>query len=393
MRKQTHILLLLLAAAALLSSCTEGLKPPMLSDTASLEVASTTLPAEAGSAFVSVRTDGPWVLEIVDGAGWASVSPATGMGPKNNVVLSFEANTGVVTRKLRLVLDTGLATASVELTQESGAAPVVGGGGQGESTARPHWLELPATSSFDGLDFFSRSCTIDGKALRNYAYYWDYTNRVSHWVAYPLCRVYLGNSGRSEAWGYDPFLPASKQSNVSGGYKEGDNGWCARGHQLPSADRTANESINATTFYGTNITPQNNDFNGGVWATLEGKVRSWANSSDTLYVVTGCVTDGAVHYVYDRSNNKVTVPTAYYKAVLRYRKDATIGHAGYMAAAFWYNHEGYPQTFSKNESLSVAALEEKLGYELFVNLSDAVGNVAATNIKSEKPSTVNWWWQ
>ena len=363
----------------------------MLSDKASLEVASTTLPAEAGNAFVSVRTDGPWVLEIADGAGWASVSPATGMGPKNNVVLSFEANTGVVARKLRLVLDTGLATASVELTQEPGAAPVVVvPGGQ---TDLPHWLELPATSSFDGLDFFSRSCSIGGKALRNYAYYWDYTNRVSHWVAYPLCRVYLGSSGRSEAWGYDPFLPASKQSNVSGGYKEGDNGWYARGHQLPSADRTANESLNATTFYGTNITPQNNDFNAGVWATLEGRVRSWANSSDTLYVVTGCVTDGAVHYVYDRSNNKVTVPTAYYKAVLRYRKDATIGHAGYMAAAFWYNHEGFPKNFSKNESLSVAALEERLGYELFVNLSDAVGEVAATNIKSEKPSTVNWWWQ
>lgn len=105
------------------------------------------------------------------------------------------------------------------------------------------------------------------------------------------------------------------------------------------------------------------------------------------------MTDGAVHYVYDRSNNKVTVPTAYYKAVLRYRKDATIGHAGYMAAAFWYNHDGFPRNFSKNESLSVAALEERLGYKLFVNLSDAVGEVAATNIKSEKPSTVNWWWQ
>ena len=203
----------------------------------------------------------------------------------------------------------------------------------------------------------------------------------------------MGSSGRSEAWGYDPFLPAAKQSNVSGGFKEGDNGWYARGHQLPSADRTVNDVINATTFYGTNITPQDNDFNAGVWATLEGRVRAWANSSDTLYVVTGCVTDWAKHYVYDRSNNKVTVPTAYYKAVLRYRKDATIGHRGYMAAAFWYNHEGYPQTFSKNESLSVAALEERLGYELFVNLSDVVGPDAASSIKSEKPSTVNWWWQ
>lgn len=265
--------------------------------------------------------------------------------------------------------------------------------GPGDAYASVKWLELPETFETDGLDFFSRSCSIDGKALRNYAFYWDYTDHVSHWVAYPLCRAYLGTSGRSEAWGYDPLLPASKQSNVSGGFKEGDNGWYTRGHQLPSGDRTANESLNATVFYGTNIVPMNNDFSSGVWSTLESRVRAWAGSSDTLYVVTGCVTEGATHYVLDRSNNRVTVPVAFFKAVLRYRKDATIGHDGYMAAAFWYNHENFPRTFSKNESLSVAALEEKLGYKLFVNLPAKVGEENAAAIKSEQPSSVNWWWQ
>ena len=266
-------------------------------------------------------------------------------------------------------------------------------GSQGTATASPRWLELPGTSATDGLDFFSRSCSINGKALRNYSFYWDYTNRVSHWVAYPLCRDFLGNSGRSEAWGYDPFLPAAKQSNVSGSFKEGDNGWYARGHQLPSSDRTANDILNATTFYSTNIVPMDNDFSSGVWSTLESRVRAWAGSSDTLYVVSGCVTEGATHYVMDRSNNRVTVPVALYKAVLRYCKDATVGHNGYMAAAFWYNHEGYPQIFSKNESLSVAALEEKLGYRLFVDLDRVVGAESAAAIKSEKPSTISWWWQ
>ena len=279
------------------------------------------------------------------------------------------------------------------LSCRTGLDVLPGGAGSGESTARAHWLELPETSATDGLDFFYRSCSIDGKALRNYSYYWDYTHRVSHWVAYPLCSVYMGNSGRSEAWGYDPFLPAAKQSNVSGGFKEGDNGWYTRGHQIPSADRTANDQLNATTFYSTNITPQDNDFNGGVWATLESRVRAWANSSDTLYVVTGCVTEGATHYVLDRSNNKVTVPAAYFKAVLRYSKNSTQGHNGFMAAAFWYNHDRYPQTFSKNESMSVAALEEKLGYKLFVNLDVKVGATAANAIKSEKPAAVSWWWQ
>lgn len=255
------------------------------------------------------------------------------------------------------------------------------------------WLELPETSATDGLDFYSRKCTLDGKTVRNYSFYWDYTNRVSHWVAYPLYSAFMGNSGRSEAWGYDPLLPAAKQQNVSGGYREGDNGWYSRGHQLPSADRTANGDINATTFYGTNITPQTEDFNSGVWVTLESRVRDWAKSSDTLYVVTGCVTDGAKHYVLDRSDNRITVPTAYFKAVLRYSRNTTLGRSGYMSAAFWYDHENYPQTFSKKESLSVKALEAKLGYSLFVNLAAKLGAETARAIKEEEPTTVNWWWQ
>ena len=385
------LLILMLAAAAVLGSCTKWTQHE---EKVTVTYESRELSADGGSMFLSIVTESAWVIEIEEGAEWASVSLSSGFGTKHNVILSYAANPGTLPRQLRLAVRTSFGSRTpVELTQAGRTQAGVGGAGPGEATARPRWLELPATSATDGLDFFARSCSIGGKALRNYAFYWDYTNRVSHWVAYPLCSVYLGSSGRSEAWGYDPYLPASKQSNVSGGFKEGDNGWYARGHQLPSADRTANEIINATTFYGTNITPQNNDFNGGVWATLESRVRAWANSSDTLYVVTGCVTDGATHYVYDRSNNKVTVPTAYYKAVLRYRKDATIGRKGYMAAAFWYDHEGFPQVFSKNESLSVAALEEKLGYELFVNLSNVVGTADASTIKSEKPSTVNWWWQ
>ena len=130
-----------------------------------------------------------------------------------------------------------------------------------------------------------------------------------------------------------------------------------------------------------------------MWATLEGKVRGWARSSDTLYVVTGCVLDGATHYVYDRSDAKIMAPTAYFKAVLRYSKNTTLGRGGYMAAAFWYDHASYPSAFSSKESLSVKELEDRLGYKLFVNLSDAVGPNAAEAIKSDNPAAVNWWWQ
>ena len=385
--------LLLLPVAALLFSCSGGLDIPGTPATASLEAAGNSLATDGGSMFLSVKAEGPWTLSFEEGADWASVSPATGEGNLNSIVLTYAANTGLTGRTLRLLLDTGKATDRLTLTQ---AAKSISGGqvpGGQVSVAVPHWLELPETSDSDGLDFFAHDCTLGTQKVRNYAFYWNYTARVAHWVAYPLTNAYMGSSGRSEEWGYDPLLPASKQQNVSGGYQDGNHGWYARGHQLPSADRTANKTLNASTFYGTNMTPQDNTFNSGVWAALEGKVRSWAGSSDTLYVVTGCVTEGAKYYVLDRSGNKITVPTAYFKAVLRYKKDSTVGQNGYMAAAFWYDHEGYPSSFSSSQSMSVNELEEKLGYKLFVNLSGVVGESAASGIKSEKPASNNWWWQ
>ena len=390
-------LLLLLMTATVLFACTDGLDEGR--PKASLEASQAVLDAGGGAIFIRVKAEGDWSLQLMEGKDWGVLSTVAGRGDRNNVLLTYPANPDAAPRRLTMELLCGKESAFLALNQmagtpepEPGPDPDVPGGMP--TTVIPKWLELPATSVEDGLDFFARpSVSLNAKQLRNYAYYWNYTDRVAAWVAYPLCSAYLGSSGRTEEWGYDPLMPASKQQNVSGGYREGNNGWYARGHQIPSADRTFDRVLNATTFYGTNMTPQNNDFNSGVWAVLEGKVRDWATKSDTLYVVTGCVVDGAKYYVLDRSGNKITVPTAYFKAVLRYQKNSTIGHNGYMATAFWYNHENFPNAFTKNECMSVARLEEKLGYNLFVNLPGLVGDAVAAEIETENPSAVSWWWQ
>jgi DNA/RNA endonuclease G (NUC1) len=126
-------------------------------------------------------------------------------------------------------------------------------------------------------------------------------------------------------------------------------------------------------------------------------VRDWARSSDTLYVVTGCVLDGATYYALDRSNARITVPTAYYKAVLRYAPSASstgLGHAGYMGCAVWLEHKAMPTSakVDKTYSMSIDALEQKLGIDLFVHLPDKVGQAMAAQIEAEDPSKVSWWW-
>ena len=265
-------------------------------------------------------------------------------------------------------------------------------------TSAPGWLELPAVFKVDGFDFFCHDGTLNGKKIRNWSFYWDYDNRVSKWVAYPLYKSIFAGASRTDEWGYDPLLPGARQQNVSGGYREGNNGWYARGQQIPSADRAGFE-LNSTTFFSTNIVPQNSDFGGGLWMDLEGKVRSWAGQSDTCYVISGCITKDAKYYVCDRSSEKVTVPTAFFKAVLRYSQSTTIGTDGFCAIAFLFDHEEYSESgkshlkVDKTMSISVKTLEDVLGYRLFVNLDNAIGEDKAAAVKAENPQNNNWWWK
>ena len=373
--------------------------PVAESDQLEISLAETTVSSDAGSVFVRVTSSGPWTLDFVEpDVSWARLEMTSGEGSRNSIILSYSANRGSESRSVtvRATAADGKKTSQAVLTQRSYVAPTPSGISGGKAaTASFKWLELPETDATDGMDFLWHMVDINGKMVRNYSCYWNYSDRVSIWVAYPLCNEYLGSLGRSDAWGFDPLLPAVSQQNVSGGYWAGNNGYYDRGHQIPSADRTANYAMNAATFYGTNMTPQKNVFNSGIWASLEGKVRSWSQSSDTLYVVTGCVVKDATFYALDRANNRITAPTAYFKALLRYQKNSTIGHSGYLGVAFWYDHEKTNwsgKSFSRTESLSISELEQKLGYHLFVNLPDRVGAPTADLIKSEIPTSNNWWW-
>ena len=399
-------LILLLLSATVLFACTDALDDGR---GVSLESSHEVLEAGGGAVFLRVKAAGDWSLKLLEGSDWATLGTNSGRGDRNNILLSFSKNPVESSRRVSMELRCGKKSVFLALMQEAGSpeTPVdpvnpdpptpptpPTPGTYGSPTAAPHWLELPATSADDDFSFFSHDCTLNGNKMRNYAYYWDFDNRVSLWVAYPLCSVYMGSSGRSDAWGYDPLMPAALQQDVSGGYQ--GSGRYDRGHQLPSADRTANYSLNATTFYGVNMTPQNNTLNTGVWSTLESKVRDWSKQSDTLYVVTGCVVDGSKSYALDRSGHHVTVPVAYFKALLRYQKNSTIGYSDFMGAAFWYDHYEYSQSgkkFSSAQSMSLEELETKLGYQLFVNLSERVDAATVAKIKSEKPAGVSWWWK
>ncbi len=384
-----------------LSSCGSGGKEDVLPPT--VEVKTAVVEAGGYSQFIYVKASSSWRITItsVDGGepvDWIIADPSSGSGDMD-VTLKVEENKSEKERSAVITVENSAGKASKTISQKAKGSevkpdPTPSGGNLSPKTG---WMELPAIP--EGMDAFTHSMTVGSVSTRNYSFLWDYSNLVAPWVAYPLCVWNMsGKAGRTNAWDLDPLLPANKQPVLTRGFSEGNAGWFARGHQIASADRQTSYSSNAMTFYGTNMTPQiNNGFNADIWANLEGKVRSWAGRSDTLYVVTGCVIDykkgETVKYAVDNYGKKVTVPTAYYKVVLRYMKNSTVGYSGYSACAVWLDHKVYStKNIDSKYSMSVKDLEKKVGMDFFVNLPAVVGEEMAAKIESEDPSKVSWWW-
>lgn len=378
----------------LLSSCE---KP--VGESLSVEFRKATVSSKAGQVFVSVKCSGTWTLSLTSDAGavdWATLSKTSGTGDMNNVIMTYQANAGETNRTLKVVLDNGTEWVGAVLTQTcpaedapAGDEPGTGESGSGTSgsdvISKTGWMELPAMDN-DALDYYSHSFSMNGKTYRNYTFGWSQKDLVAHWVAYPLCSFYTNKKvSRTDAWAYDPLL-GMQSSAPFGGY----GGSYARGHQLPSADRLCCYEANAQTFYGTNMTPQLNQHNEGIWQQLESKVRNIANSSDTLYVVTGCITQGSATRTKDSDGKSMTVPKSYFKAILRYSKSSTLGQ--WNAAAFYLEHKGYSESIGKQHSMSIDELEEITGIDFFVNLPAKIGEGAAAQLEASDPAESQMWW-
>ena len=391
------------ACGLMLTSCD---KPSVQNEEVfALTIKNTTVASGKGQQFVNVKCSGDWTLALVAETGevdWARLSATSGTGNKSNVILSYDVNAGEQDRSLKINLDNGSKSVFCELKQSGSGKhpdddPDTGGdngsgdngsGGNGSGNAdlsATGWLELPALDN-PNLGYYAHHFKMNGKTYRNYSFGWSQKDRVALWVAYPLCKLYTnGSAGRTNAWALDPLLGEDSAAPF-GGYA----GDYARGHQLPSADRQCCYDANAQTFYGTNMTPQLNEHNEKIWADLESKVRGYANTSDTTYVVTGVIVSPSSKKERDSYGQSVTIPDAYFKAILKYSKSSTLG--AWNAAAFYLEHRAYSGSVSKEHSMSIDELEEMTGIDFFVNLPAKIGEEQAAKLEAADPANSSVWW-
>ena len=359
-----------------------GEKTPSV-ELVNLGIRNTEVTSAAGSQFVSVEAIGDWTLQIEGNPGWASISRSSGNGNAANIVLKYDENTSSEDRTLTLVLS-GQGCSDIragfkqlgKVKQMTGLNPDKVAG----------WLELPATVEDDNRYFFTHSMEVGRYKGRNYSFYLDADAKISVWVAYPLNKSLIGSGSRTNEWGLDPKVPRNYQSVIYSAYKGGYE----RGHQLPSADRYA---ANESTFYGTNMTPQKGELNENAWASLEGMVRTWSYQFDTLYVVTGADINGSRDYATDNDGKKITVPVGYFKALLGYKKSGTVGitgtTGGYTAIGFYFKHQYYSDAQIMGQAMTIDALEQKTGFDFFVNLPSKIGDKLSDKVESTKDS---WWY-
>ena len=381
------ILLAVMLPAVLLSSCTEDEGREVMGEKA-VRLSRDTVAYDHTGQFVTIESSVDWSISLSYAGtqdGWAKVSPESGSGSVNNVMLTYSANGSGESREVALNVsfsDGELVTVTLVQTGDPNASggdepdpdPDDPWPGLESDPYQSGWMELPAVEDEEGRAFIYHTAEVDGQQKRNYSMLYDAAGRIALWVAYPLCGDYIG-SGRTDAWGYDPKIPDEYEPLLNHGWPE--RGF-DRGHQIPSGSRNANTAMNRQTFYYTNMTAQVSRFNQGLWANLENRVRGFVSVCDTLYVVTGPIFDSGEpeRWTEDNAGNPVAVPDGYFKAVLSYN----ISTSTYYSVAFVYDNEEYSRSNpTASDMCSVSEVEEMTGFTFFNNLPRSI----ASSVKAQ----------
>ena len=214
-----------------------------------------------------------------------------------------------------------------------------------------------STSEFDNK-FLPTSTT---GAIVTHAYYtlsYAEAHEQAEWVAYELSKKHLSKNDMKRPYFVEDRQVKSKSADWRNYKKSGYD----RGHLCPAGDRRFTYEAYHETFLTSNISPQNHEFNAGVWNSLEQKTRFWADKYNGVYVVTGGVLKKGLKSIGDE---RVSVPEEFYKIVL----DASGGN--YKAIAFLIPNKKTSKSFYDYVT-TIDAIEKKTGIDFFPKLSEAI---------------------
>jgi endonuclease G len=136
------------------------------------------------------------------------------------------------------------------------------------------------------------------------------------WVSWHLGASDLGSAAQQDDFRADESLPSGwYQVKMSDYSSSGFD----RGHNCPSADRTATVADNSATFLMSNMMPQSPNNNQQTWGNLEDYCRTLVRAGNELYIVCGSYGwggTGSAGYQTTIASGRVTVPSNCWKVMV-----------------------------------------------------------------------------
>lgn len=155
--------------------------------------------------------------------------------------------------------------------------------------------------------------------LIDHKYYiesYNSSRNIPNWVSWHVDASDLGNADRMNDFRADNNLPGSWYTVNPNSYKS--SGF-DKGHNCPSADRTATQEANSSTFLMDNIIPQAPRNNEQTWEHLESYCRDKVKKGSEVYIVMGSYGiggTGSKGYQTTIGYGKIVVPAHIWKVVV-----------------------------------------------------------------------------
>ncbi|SEQ70800.1 endonuclease G [Hyunsoonleella jejuensis] len=208
-------------------------------------------------------------------------------------------------------------------------------------------------------EYFLPSSTTHQVVHHNgYSLSYSEAHEQAEWVAYELKSSHISNTNHKR-----PYFEIDKAVKTgAASWRNYKNSGYDRGHLCPAADRRYSKEAHDETFLTSNITPQEHEFNSGVWNRLEQKVRYWARKYNGVFVVTAGVLKGEMETI---GSEQVSVPNQFYKVLIDNNSGDT------KMIAFLVPHKDSDKPLYEFV-VPVDEVEALTGIDFFPELEDAI---------------------
>ena len=199
-----------------------------------------------------------------------------------------------------------------------------------------------------------------GTIKRRFAYTVSYNHgtRQPNWVAWTLTRAHVSGKLKRGDFEDDMDMPSPKGTKA-----DYFNTGFDRGHLCPAGDNKWSQKAMDECFLMTNMCPQTHALNAGVWNSIEQQCRTWAKKYGKVYIVCGPIFLNKQHRKLGK--NKVVVPDAFFKVILRTGKNP-------QAIGFICRNQSAKGLQKKDFVNSIDEVERITGYDFFSKLPDHV---------------------